>query len=129
VFVLSFLFQIPVVGVRHYVVHCINTKRSLLLRQTATKDRCFLCGPCRDAISGTVSEEWVQSVTEVDEQSVWGVLKFSRCVLLLLEAGSRGRGDFGSREEGERSPLEAATKQRLLETVTDWGHYMCNSEL
>jgi hypothetical protein len=30
-FVRSFLFQNPVVGVRHYVVHCINTKHRWLL--------------------------------------------------------------------------------------------------
>jgi hypothetical protein len=24
--------------------------------ETATEERCFLCSPCRDAISGTVSE-------------------------------------------------------------------------
>jgi hypothetical protein len=31
-----------------------------------------------------------------------------RCELLLLEAGSWGRGQFGNPEEGERPPLEAA---------------------
>jgi hypothetical protein len=32
--------------------------------------------------------------------------------MLLLEAGSSARGPFGNPEEGERSPLEAATEQR-----------------
>jgi hypothetical protein len=29
------------------------------------------------------------------------------------------RGQFGNSEEGERPTLEAATEQRLVETVTD----------
>jgi hypothetical protein len=29
------------------------------------------------------------------------------------------RGQFGNPEEGERPPLETATKQRLVKTVTD----------
>jgi hypothetical protein len=43
---------------------------------------------------------------------VRGQSGFSRCELLLLEAGSWGRGQFGNPEEGERSPFEVATKQR-----------------
>jgi hypothetical protein len=33
---------------------------------------------------------------------------------------SGGRGQFGNPEEAERTPLEAATKQRLVKT--DWEH-------
>jgi hypothetical protein len=36
------------------------------------------------------------------------------------EAGSWGQGEFGNAEEGERPQLKTATKQRLVETVTDW---------
>jgi hypothetical protein len=32
------------------------------------------------------------------------------------EVDSRGRGKSGNPEEGERLPLEAATKQRLVKT-------------
>jgi hypothetical protein len=32
----------------------------------------------------------------------------------LRIAGTRGRGQFGNPEEGERPPLKAATKQRLV---------------
>jgi hypothetical protein len=32
---------------------------------------------------------------------------------------SRGRGQFGNPEEGERPLLEASTKQRLVKTVTE----------
>jgi hypothetical protein len=39
-------------------------------------------------------------------------MDFSHCELLLLEAGSSGRGEFRNPEEDEY-PLEAATKQRL----------------
>jgi hypothetical protein len=44
--------------------------------------------------------------------SVRELLGFSRCELLLLDAGSGGRGQFGNPEEGERPPLEADSKQR-----------------
>jgi hypothetical protein len=37
---------------------------------------------------------------------------FSRCELLLLEAGSWGRGQFRNPEEGEHPLLEAGTKQQ-----------------
>jgi hypothetical protein len=47
---------------------------------------------------------------------VRGQLGLSHCELLLLEAGSWGWGPFGNPEE--RPPLEAATKQQLVETVT-----------
>jgi hypothetical protein len=40
------------------------------------------------------------------------LLGFSHCELLLLEAGSQGRGQFRNPKEGERLMLEAATKQR-----------------
>jgi hypothetical protein len=58
--------------------------------------------------------------------SVWSVprsyeqardlMSYSRCELLLWEAGIWGRGQFGNPEEGERPPLEAGTKQRLVRT-------------
>jgi hypothetical protein len=41
-------------------------------------------------------------------------LRFSRCELLLCQAGSWGRRKFGNPEDGECPPLEAATKQRQL---------------
>jgi hypothetical protein len=40
------------------------------------------------------------------------LLGLSRRKLLLVKAGGRGQGQFGNPEEGERPPLEAATKQR-----------------
>jgi hypothetical protein len=49
-------------------------------------------------------------------------LQFSRCVPLLLEGGSWGRGQFGNPEAGERQPLEAATKEWLVGVVTNWEH-------
>jgi hypothetical protein len=52
------------------------------------------------------------------------LLRLSR-ELLLLEAGSWGRGQFGNPEEGERPPLEVATKQRPVKTVTDWEDLVC----
>jgi hypothetical protein len=48
-----------------------------------------------------VLSEWVSEwVTEL--------LRFSRCELLLWEAGSWGQGQFGNAEEGECPPLEVA---------------------
>jgi hypothetical protein len=45
-------------------------------------------------------------------------MHFSRCELLLGEAGSLGRGEFGNTEQEGRPPLETAIKQQLAETVT-----------
>jgi hypothetical protein len=42
------------------------------------------------------------------------------CEPLLWEVGSWGRGHFENQEEGKRRPLAAATKQRLVKTVTYW---------
>jgi hypothetical protein len=62
----------------------------------------------RESVSELVS--WLVS------QSVRGLLGLSGFELLLLEAGSWSRGIFGNPEEGERSPLEAATKHWLGKT-------------
>jgi hypothetical protein len=48
------------------------------------------------------------------------LLWFRCCELLLLEVGNWGQGQFGLPEEGERPPLEAATKQR--QWSRDCGH-------
>jgi hypothetical protein len=47
-------------------------------------------------------------------------LGFSCCELLVWEAGSWGRKQFGNPEEGKCQPFEAATKEQLVKTVTDW---------
>jgi hypothetical protein len=47
------------------------------------------------------------------------------CELLLWQTDGWGRRQFGNPEEGERPPLEAATKQRLVKTVTDWEDLVC----
>jgi hypothetical protein len=47
--------------------------------------------------------------------SVQSVLRPS-CSCEKWEDGRRGRGQFGKPEEGERPPLKAATKQRLVNT-------------
>jgi hypothetical protein len=59
------------------------------------------------------------------EVAVRELLRFSRCKVFLLEAGSWARGQFGNPEEGGRPPLKAATKQRLVKTVTDWEDMVC----
>jgi hypothetical protein len=71
-------------------------------------------------------------VTEFVSQSVTELLRFSRCELLLWEAGSGGWGPFGNPMEGERPPLKAVTKQRQWRR--DCGHYcvcvcVCNNKL
>jgi hypothetical protein len=43
------------------------------------------------------------------------------CGKLVTEA----RGPFRNPEEGERPPLETATKQRLVKTVTDGEDLVC----
>jgi hypothetical protein len=40
--------------------------------------------------------------------------------LRAAEIGNWGRGQFGNQEEGERPPLQAATKQRSEDC--DWEH-------
>jgi hypothetical protein len=56
----------------------------------ATVQRCFLYGPCLDVISRTISESACSAVHGSEEFVGESVreLQFSRCVLLLLEAGS-----------------------------------------
>jgi hypothetical protein len=56
----------------------------------------------------------------LNDELVRELLRFSRCELLLLEAGSWGWGEFGKPEEAERPPLEAAIKQRRWRR--DCGH-------
>jgi hypothetical protein len=48
------------------------------------------------------------------ETVVKELVGFSRCELLLLEAGNWDREQFGIPEEGEGSLLEAVTKQQLV---------------
>jgi hypothetical protein len=63
---------------------------------------------------GLVSEwvsEWVSELVE-DKAPLWNSRE-----LLLWETGSCGRGQFENPEEGERPPLKATTKQRLVKTV------------
>jgi hypothetical protein len=88
---------------------------------TATEEHCFLRGPCRDVISRT----GVSGVSELVGEWVRELLRFSRCELLLWEAGSWVQGQSGNPEERECPPLEAATKQRLVKTVTDWEELVC----
>jgi hypothetical protein len=70
--------------------------------------RCYTQGQLAVAVGLLVSE------------LVKGMLHFSHGELLLLEAGSWGWGLFGSPEDGERPPLEAATKQRLVKNIAVW---------
>jgi hypothetical protein len=45
---------------------------------------------------------------------------------VTVRSCSWGRGQFGNPEEGERPPLKAAAKQRLVRTVTDWEDLVCH---
>jgi hypothetical protein len=66
-----------------------------------------------------VVSDWVSQL-----ENFWG---FSR-MLLLLEADSWGRGQFGNPEEGERLTLEVANKRRQKTWL--WTLVcVCNSEL
>jgi hypothetical protein len=55
--------------------------------------------------------EW-SGVSWLVNESVKEVLRFSR-ELLLLEAGSLGRGQFRNLDEGECPPLEAVTRRLM----------------
>jgi hypothetical protein len=61
---------------------------------------------------GWLESDWVSEL-------VRELLRFNRSELLLWEAGSWDRGQFGNPKEGERPPFEAATKQRLFKTSLD----------
>jgi hypothetical protein len=59
---------------------------------TTAEERCFLCGPCLDIISRTISgvssaEFSTVERSEMVSSQVRGLLQFGRCELLLLEAG------------------------------------------
>jgi hypothetical protein len=51
-----------------------------------------------------------ESQQQLSSQSV------ESCSCEKQESGIWGRGQFGNPEKGERPPLEAATKQRLVKT-------------
>jgi hypothetical protein len=73
--------------------------------------RCYKQNKLGAGVSEEVVSEWVREL-----------LRFSPCELLLLEAGSWGRGQFGNPKVAERPSLYAATKQRLVQTVTGREH-------
>jgi hypothetical protein len=50
----------------------------------------------------SVEASEVKSSSLVSGELVKGLLRFSRCELLLLEVGSCGRGQLGNPGEGER---------------------------
>jgi hypothetical protein len=81
----------------------------------------MICGkPSVVKLLWLLSEEWVeQLVSRVGwwvSEWVNGLLRFSRCELLLLEAGNWGRGQFENPEERESLLLEAVTRQRLVKS-------------
>jgi hypothetical protein len=59
---------------------------------------------------------WVEWVGWWVSKWVRGLLRFTRCEMLLVDIGSWGTGQFGNPEEGERPSLDAATEQRLVKT-------------
>jgi hypothetical protein len=65
-------------------------------------------------MEGTFPTQSVPSCYNQDQlaAAVRELLGFGRCELLPLEAVSWGWGQFGNTQEGERPPLETATKQR-----------------
>jgi hypothetical protein len=65
--------------------------------------------------------EWSELIGEQLEDCCSSVVVSCCCEKLVTEA----RGYFGNPEEGERRPLKAATKQRLVKTVTYWEDLMC----
>jgi hypothetical protein len=81
---------------------------------TALKTSMFPRQQENTAVMGkTFSVQSIRRCYNQDQLSVAvrEILGFSRCDLLLWEAGSWGQGQFRNLEEGERPPLEAGTKQ------------------
>jgi hypothetical protein len=56
------------------------------------------------------------------------LLGLRRCDQFLWEAAMCGRGQFGNQEERKRQPLEAATKQWIV-NIWLWTLCRCNSEM
>jgi hypothetical protein len=64
------------------------------------------------------SRECLQAVSQLvgELDNRWGSVIVSCCCEKLVD---EARWQFRNPEEGERPPLKAATKQRLVKTVTD----------
>jgi hypothetical protein len=77
-----------------------------------TKNDCASSNLPDSSVSWCSAVKWSESVREL----IRGLLRLRPCELLLLEAGSWGRRQLGNPEEGERSPFEAVTRQRLVKT-------------
>jgi hypothetical protein len=69
-----------------------------------------------------VVKSWLASQLE----DCWGL---SRCEVLLWEAGSWGREQFGNPEEGERQTLEAVTRRLVKTQQTEKILSVCSTEL
>jgi hypothetical protein len=78
----------------------------------------------RVRIFGSQRPDWSYKKGRLDKwdtqilwsQVRWLVSQRTAAVQSLSEAGSWGRAPFGNLEKGDRPPLEAATKQRLVKT-------------
>jgi hypothetical protein len=89
---------------------CNNGIHHAIAKQQAhcKEDWCFLCSPCQDVISKSVSEESSQWSEELVGELV---NELTAGVQLLWEADSWGQGEFGNPEEGNCPLLEAITKR------------------
>jgi hypothetical protein len=83
---------------------------------TATEDRCFLCGPCLNVKSRTTSESYGSEklVGELVRE-----LRFSLVHCCCWKMVAEARGQFGNPEEAERPPLKAVTRQQLKTQQTE----------
>jgi hypothetical protein len=73
--------------------------------------------------------EWSELVGEWVSELVRGLLRFSPCELLLLEAGSWGTGTVQERKGGGTSAI-GSRYQKTGEDTTDWEDLsVCSSEL
>jgi hypothetical protein len=90
----------------HYWVTSISARQQL---EIATEERCFLCSPCRDVISKTVTVNfestvgaisWLTSdwVSQWISQSWWGSVSVSCCWEKLV---ARARDSSGTQRKGK----------------------------
>jgi hypothetical protein len=102
----------PVLMAAHATMQ--NIMLSLCKNCDATDQQFDLRVPYRDAVGRT------SKAVQLDDN--WGLVAVSCCCVKLVVGIW---GSFCNPEEGVRPPFKAATKQRLVKTVTDWENRMC----
>jgi hypothetical protein len=90
---------------------------------------CFLCDPYRDTISSNISEGYLVQYSAGKWRLVWrfgelvGEMQFSHCELLVLEAGSWGKGIVREPRSGT-SAVGSRYQSTTGEDTADWEDFL-----